>query len=369
MSNPFRIFTRATTTGFFTPSCTSHSTARQASTTASRKMSVANELFQAYGPTVFKTLAVAGVSGALISRFMVSKADAEAPPGVAMGKKVFGRAGPVFTRFKLESSEDVNHNTKKLSFKLPGDGDISGLPLTCEFSLTGHFQNHEQRTDNLSIIAALVTVAWPKGQTLPVLRPYTPISPSDQTNTVDFLVKRYPQGKQSTHLHSLHAGDSVLFAFVIPGYKWTPNQHASLTLIAGGAGITPCYQLIQGILSNPDDRTKVRLVFGVNAEEDVLLRRELEDFEARYGRERFRVVYAVGSGGASVDGGRFRKGFVTEDLVKEVAAAPAGDKSTKVMVCGPPAMEEALLGKKGWGARQEGILARLGYSKEQIHQF
>lgn len=217
--------------------------------------------------------------------------------------------------------------------------------------------------------AALLTVAWPTGSTLPVLRPYTPISPSSQPNTVDFLVKRYPQGKQSTHLHSLHPGDTVLFAVVIPGYKWTPNLHPSVTLIAGGAGITPCYQLIQGILGNPDDKTKVRLVFGVNAEEDVLLRREFEDFEARYGRDRFSVVYAVSSGGASVDGGRFRKGYVTEALLKEVAAAPAAEKGTKVMVCGPPAMEEALLGKKGWGGREAGILARLGYSKEQIHQF
>lgn len=135
MSTPFRIFTRATTTtGFFTPSCTSTSTARRASTTAARKMSGATELLQTYGPTIFKSLAVAGVSGAVISRFMVSTTHAEAPPGTAgKEKKVFGRAGPVLTRLALESSEDVNHNTKKLRFKLPAEGDVSGLPLTCEF--------------------------------------------------------------------------------------------------------------------------------------------------------------------------------------------------------------------------------------------
>lgn len=154
---------------------------------------------------------------------------------------------------------------------------------------------------------------------------------------------------------------------MIPGYKWTANRHDSVTLIAGGAGITPCYQLLQGILSNPADATKVRLVFGVNAEPDAaLLRRELEALEAAHGRERFAVVYAVGAGGASVDGARVRQGFVTEALLREVAAAPAGVANTRVMVCGPPAMEEALLGKKGG---EEGILARLGYSKAQIHQF
>lgn len=155
---------------------------------------------------------------------------------------------------------------------------------------------------------------------------------------------------------------------VIPGFKWAPNLHDSVTLVAGGAGITPCYQLIRGILADPGDRTKVRLVFGVNSEEDVLLRSEFEAFEREFGRERFRVVYAISSSRGGLDGDRFRSGYVTERLLKEVAA-PAGDANTKVLVCGPPAMEDALLGKKGWVGRGEGILARLGYSKEQVHQF
>lgn len=61
---------------------------------------------------------------------MMSTADAESP--AKEGKKIFGRTGPVFTRLALQRSEEVNHNTKKLSFKLPGEGDVSGLPLTCK---------------------------------------------------------------------------------------------------------------------------------------------------------------------------------------------------------------------------------------------
>ncbi|KAF3763226.1 hypothetical protein M406DRAFT_48989 [Cryphonectria parasitica EP155] len=311
-------------------------------------MSTAQELLHTHGLNIFKGLAVAGAGGALLSRLLVGSADAEAPPGGAASKKVFGRAGPAFVSLALQESEDVNHNTKRLRFGLPGEGDVSGLPLT----------------------SALLTVAVPKGHYLPVLRPYTPISPSDQAGVVEFMVKRYPNGKQSTHLHSLSPGDKVLFAVVIPGYKWTPNKHDSITLIAGGAGITPCYQLIQGILQDPADKTKIRLVFGVNAEEDVLLRREFEDLESRFGKDRFRAVYAVSRGGEKLAGGdeRFRKGYVTEALLREVAV-PASEENTKVMVCGPPGMEEALLGKKGWGGRQEGILAKLGYRKDQIHQF
>lgn len=159
-----------------------------------------------------------------------------------------------------------------------------------------------------------------------------------------------------------------MFAVVIPGYKWVPNQFDAVTLVAGGAGITPCYQLIQGILNNPTDKTKIRLVFGVNSEEDVLLRKELEGLENRFGKDRFSAVYAVSSGMSGSDS-RFRKGYVTEELLKEVAV-PASS-NTKIMVCGPPPMEEALLGKKGFGpgARSGGILTKLGYRKDQIHQF
>lgn len=100
-------------------------------------MSSAEELLRTHGITVFKGLAVAGVGGAIISRFIMNSADAEAPVGAAemKAKKVFGRAGPVFTSLALESAEDVNHNTKRLRFALPAEEDVSGLPLTCELAM------------------------------------------------------------------------------------------------------------------------------------------------------------------------------------------------------------------------------------------
>jgi cytochrome-b5 reductase len=55
----------------------------------------------------------------------VNAAAPSSPP-----PKVFGR-GPSFIALPLESSEQVNHNTKKLRFKLPTPDSVSGLPLTC----------------------------------------------------------------------------------------------------------------------------------------------------------------------------------------------------------------------------------------------
>ena len=49
-------------------------------------------------------------------------------------KKAFTGGDQGFVSLMLEKSEVVNHNTKKLSFKLPEDDMESGLPVACMFS-------------------------------------------------------------------------------------------------------------------------------------------------------------------------------------------------------------------------------------------
>lgn len=40
--------------------------------------------------------------------------------------------GPAFLSLSLESTELVNHNTRRLRFSLPDKDAVSGLPLTCK---------------------------------------------------------------------------------------------------------------------------------------------------------------------------------------------------------------------------------------------
>ncbi|KAI1119955.1 oxidoreductase NAD-binding domain-containing protein [Nemania abortiva] len=285
-------------------------------------------------PSVLGSVALAGVGIGVYSRYMINVAHADngAPP------KAFG-GGPAFLSLRLQSSEVVNHNTKKLRFALPTDEHVSGLTLT----------------------SALLTFAWPKGCLLPCVRPYTPITKSNEAGVIELMVKKYPNGKQSTHLHSLQPGDYLRFVTPIPGYKWVPNKHPDVTLIAGGAGITPIYQLIQGILHNPEDKTRITLVFGVNTDADVLLKPEFEDFERRF-PNRFKAIYTVSN---PVPGSPYAKGYVTKELLSKVMTTTPETGGTKVFVCGPPAMENALVGSR----RQQGILGELGYTKDQIHRF
>ncbi|RYP92499.1 hypothetical protein DL770_001365 [Monosporascus sp. CRB-9-2] len=247
---------------------------------------------------------------------------------------------------RLESAEPVNHNTKRLRFALPDPNQPTGLSLT----------------------SAVLTISWPNGSWLPTIRPYTPINDINKPGFIELLVKHYPGGKQSTHLHSLKPNDSIIMIRgVPPGYRWTANQHPHVALIAGGAGITPMYQLTRGILNNPEDKTKITLVWGVNSDADIFLREEFSALEKKF-PGRFRAVYVVSN---PEPGSPHPKGYVDKQILDKtgLSGKDIGNNDTKIFVCGPPAMEKALTGAKGFGKPKSGILTELGYTPAQIHRF
>lgn len=76
-----------------------------------------------------------------------------------LDKPIFSSMG--FHSLKLQSTELINHNTKKLRFELPDASQPSGLSLT----------------------SALLTISFPNGRWVPVLRPYTPVNDLSMRNT------------------------------------------------------------------------------------------------------------------------------------------------------------------------------------------
>jgi len=175
------------------------------------------------------------------------------------------------------------------------------------------------------------------------------------------MVKLYPGGKGSGHLHSMKPGDKLTF-LPVPGFKWTPNKHEHVALIAGGAGITPMYQLARGILKNPDDHTRVTLVWGVNTDEDIFLGEQFSELEKKY-PSRFKAVYVVASPDVSSP---HHKGFVTKQILEGAGlnAKSEKNKDIKVLLCGPDPMLNVLAPKKGTG-----VLNELGYNSSQIFKF
>lgn len=184
---------------------------------------------------------------------------------------------------------------------------------------------------------------------------------------LELIIKKYNGGPMSTHLHDMVPGQRLDFKGPLPKYPWTANKHDHVALIAGGTGITPMYQIARAIFSNPDDKTKVTLVFGNISEEDILLKDKFSELENTY-PQRFRAFYVLDKPPQEWAGG---KGFITKELLKTVLPEPK-EENIKVFVCGPPPLYKAISGNKVSPKDQgelSGILAELGYTKEQVYKF
>ncbi|KAI0015533.1 oxidoreductase NAD-binding domain-containing protein [Xylariomycetidae sp. FL0641] len=292
----------------------------------------------------------AGVAGAgyyfMSSTSTGQKLENKAAAAASTGppKQAFTGGDQGFISLKLKDVEVVSPNTKRFIFHLPEDDMVSGL----------------------HVASALLTKFVPEGQK-PVLRPYTPTSDEDAKGYIELVVKKYPNGPMSTHLHNMEPGQRLDFKGPLPKYPWTPNKHSHIALVSGGTGITPMYQLCRAIFSNPDDKTKVTLVYGNVGEDDILLKKELQDLENTY-PQRFRAFYLLDSPPKEWTGG---KGYVTKELLQTVLPEPKED-NIKVFVCGPPGMYKAISGPKKSPADQgelTGMLSELGYSKDQVYKF
>jgi len=274
-----------------------------------------------------------------------ANAVADKVPSLTPAKKALIGGDQGFLALTVQDVETINHNTKRVRFALPEEDMVSGL----------------------HIASAILTKFKPSDAEKPVLRPYTPISDEDAKGYVDLLVKQYPNGPMSTHIHSLKPGDKLDVKGPLPKYPWTANKHEHIGLIAGGTGITPMYQLIRAIFNNPEDKTKVTLVFGNVSEEDILLKKELAELENTY-PQRFRAFYTLDKPPKEWVGG---SGVVTKELLKTVLPEPK-EENFKVFVCGPPGMMGAISGGKKSPRDQgelSGVLKELGYTAEQVYKF
>ena len=289
-------------------------------------------------PATRAVFGAAAFGGLVFTGHHVAAADAgvTAPP-VALSKKEW-RA------FKLKESKYISPNTKMLRFELPSPMHTTGLR-----------------------VASCLSVQAPCGEDGKILsRPYTPVSLNGQTGHLDLIVKEYPPpgGLVSRHINSLKPGETLDFKGPWAKFKYTPNSHKAVAMICGGTGITPMLQVVREILGNPADKTQVSMIFGNVAEQDILLRAELDALQ--YLHSNFKVHYTLDK---PPRGWKGSKGFVTSEMVKAHAPAPGDD--VKVLVCGPTPMVNAVAGPKD--KRKQGpiggVLKDVGFTAEQVYKF
>lgn len=207
-----------------------------------------------------------------------------------------------------------------------------------------------------------------------VMRPYSPMTDDDTLGYVDFLVKfyfkgvepRFPEGgKMSQHLESMKIGDMIdvrgpLGDFIYTGkgnftWKNKPRSCTHISMIAGGTGLTPCYQVLNAVLRNPEDKTQVRLLYANKSPGDILAREQLDKLAAEH-PDRFKLSYTVDKKPEGEWKGHV--GFINESMIKDTLF-PASE-TTICVLCGPPIMVEKACRPN---------LSALGYGEEAIFDF
>lgn len=228
--------------------------------------------------------------------------------------------------------EPVSQDTRRYTFSLPGGKKSLGLATCQHLQLGFHFSD---RT---------------------AIRSYTPTRPvfeHEEDGTFDLLVKTYfpddsqPGGTMSNILDCLRPGEEVEVKgptgeikyagegrFLIDGKEL---RFRNVSLILGGSGITPGYQLLARILSSgkncePADRTGLKVIDANKTENDILLRDELDQMAADH-PDQLQLTHALSR---PSDEWKGERGHVSKELLRERVFGPGEDNVA--LLCGPPAM-------------------------------
>jgi len=234
---------------------------------------------------------------------------------------------------KLIDKQEISHDTKRFRFGLPSAAHILGLPVGQHVYLSAKV--------NGSL----------------VVRAYTPISSDEIQGHVELVVKvyykdRHPSfptgGKMSQYLDNMAIGDSIdfrgpsgLLVYMGNGqFSIRPDKKSEqrirkfkhVGMIAGGTGITPMLQLIRRITADSSDNTKCSLIFANQTEQDILLRKELEEVKRNH-PNKVKLWFTLDK---PPQDWNYSSGFVTCNMIKDHLPAPSTD--VLLVLCGPPPM-------------------------------
>mmetsp|Transcript_13476 Transcript_13476/g.20261 ORF Transcript_13476/g.20261 Transcript_13476/m.20261 type:complete len:284 (+) Transcript_13476:26-877(+) len=244
----------------------------------------------------------------------------------------------LFMQLPVSAVQEESHNVKYFKVQLPSPDHETGLTTS-----------------------SFVMVKGSEG----VARPYTPVSLNSQKGYFELIVKRYPEGRVSSYLHSLRVGDFIEVKGPFPKLEYRPNMKRKIAMVAGGSGITPMLQIIREIVSNKHDKTEVDLLYANRETCDILLQETLESIQSKHPNIRVNYVLSHPPSGWTGYAGHINAGMISEAL------PPPGD-DVLVYVCGPPGMMHAVSGDKQPDKSQgplSGALKALGYRENMVYKF
>jgi cytochrome-b5 reductase len=110
--------------------------------------------------------------------------------------------------------------------------------------------------------------------------------------TIPYCPQSYEKGNISRYVSLLKIGDNIRVKGPKGQFNYSSALSREIGMIAGGTGITPMLQIIRAALKNPQDPTRLSLVYANVNYEDVLLKKELDELADKY-PSRFKVFYVL----------------------------------------------------------------------------
>jgi len=248
-----------------------------------------------------------------------------------------------WSKVALKKVESVSDDTKLFTFATPDTSKPLNLP-TCGCMLA---QGGADDDGN------------------PFIRPYTPVSTNAMVGEFELMVKVYPNGNLSQHMDRMKVGDAMEFKHIkFNVKKQYPFGVGAVGMLVGGTGITPMVQALHAILGNPDDTTKVSVLYGSQRSDQILCKEILDEWQQSY-PDRLTVTHVMSNEPEGSDYAGER-GFINGDLIGKHFGAPGSD--VNIFICGPPPMYDALCGARE-AAELTGVLGDLGYQAGEVTKF
>ena len=112
----------------------------------------------------------------------------------------------------------------------------------------------------------------------------------------DILIKIYSNGTLTPLISKLQVNDEVLMRgpFGKP-INLKPNMYKNIVMLAAGTGIAPFYRIIETVLNNEDDYTRITLIYSNKSVKHVLLKPDINRWSSFWN---FRAIHFLTRNGA-----------------------------------------------------------------------
>jgi propane monooxygenase reductase subunit len=197
-----------------------------------------------------------------------------------------------------------------------------------------------------------ITVTTQEGET--ITRSFSMANTPDETQTLRFIIKKYPEGRFSGELDSggIRTGAPISVTGPYGTCFRREDRDGPMILVGAGSGLSPIWSILHDHVASGEARD-VYFFYGARTRDDLFYLDRIAALTKANPSVHFIPVLSHAGDDAEWEGAR---GFVHErvsDTLRELDIDGAGD----VYACGPPPMIDAL----------EPVLFMNGFETERIH--